>query len=57
MNLKMTVAEAGTIFESACAAAEASVVARFGECDILNLKHGAAYDGALFPVLEEHSAT
>ncbi|MGY6129147.1 hypothetical protein ACW9YV_27945 (plasmid) [Paraburkholderia strydomiana] len=54
MNLNMTVAEAKAIFESASAAAEASVVAQFGECDILNPKHGAAYDAALFPVLAEH---
>jgi hypothetical protein len=54
MNLNMTIPEAKAIFESASAAAEASVVAQFGDCDILNLKHGAAYDAALFVVLEEH---
>jgi hypothetical protein len=54
MNSNITIAQARAIYESASAAAEASVVARFGECDILNLKHGAAYDAALLPLLEEH---
>ena len=54
MNSNITIAQAKAVFESASAAAEASVIARFGECDILNLKHGAAYDAALFPLLEEH---
>jgi hypothetical protein len=54
MNLNMAFPEAKAIFESACAAAEASVVAQFGEFDIFKPRHGAAYDAALFLVLEEH---
>ncbi|WP_244207392.1 hypothetical protein [Paraburkholderia fungorum] len=54
MNLNMTVAEAKAIFESASAAAEASVVAQFGEFDIFKERQGAAYDVALFTVLAEH---
>jgi hypothetical protein len=54
MNLNMTTPEAKAIFESACAAAEASVVAQFGEFDIFKPRHCNAYDAALFVVLEEH---
>jgi hypothetical protein len=54
MNPNITIAQAKAIFESASAAAEASVVAQFGEFDIFKPKHCNAYDAALFVVLEEH---
>ncbi|CAD6548742.1 hypothetical protein LMG28727_04884 [Paraburkholderia kirstenboschensis] len=54
MNLNMTIPQAKAIFESASAAAEASVVAQFGEFDIFKPRHCTAYDAALFVVLEEH---
>ncbi|WP_244145911.1 hypothetical protein [Paraburkholderia caledonica] len=54
MDLNLTVAQAKAIFESACAAAEVSVVAQFGEFDIFKNRHCVAYDAALFLVLEEH---
>jgi hypothetical protein len=54
MNLNITIPEAKAIFESACAAAEASVVAQFGEFDIFKPRHCTAYDAALFPVLIDY---
>jgi hypothetical protein len=51
-GMNITIAEAKTLFEAANAAAVASVVARFGECDLLDAQQGAAYDAALFPLLE-----
>ncbi|TCF97774.1 hypothetical protein BZM26_29390 [Paraburkholderia strydomiana] len=54
MNPNITIAQAKAIFESASAAAEASVVAQFREFDVFKPRHCAAYDAALFLVLEEH---
>ncbi|TCF98163.1 hypothetical protein BZM26_27025 [Paraburkholderia strydomiana] len=54
MDPNIAIAQANAIFESASAAAEASVVAQFGEFDIFKEKHCAAYDAAQFLVLEEH---
>jgi len=48
------ITQAKAFFESASIAAEASVVARYGEFDIFKEKHCAAYDAALFPLLVEY---
>ncbi|MBW9103829.1 hypothetical protein [Paraburkholderia phenoliruptrix] len=48
------ITQAKAFFKSASIAAEACVVARYGEFDIFKEKHCAAYDAALFPLLAEY---
>ncbi|MFC0402964.1 hypothetical protein [Paraburkholderia rhizosphaerae] len=50
----MPIAQAKAIFESVSKAAEASVVAKFGEYNDLDPVQNAAYDQALFPLLAEY---